>query len=69
MVFYDNINGFLGHIIFSAEMMTGTVWADIAGLQDPELRHLAESLPTTILRSRADSTVTKYAYACRRWKS
>ena len=49
--------------------MTGTFWADIAGLQDPELRHLAESLPATILRSRADSTVTKYAYAFRRWRS
>ena len=35
--------------------MTGGVWA--------------ESLPSTALRSRADSTVTKYAYAFQRWRS
>ena len=34
----------------------------------PELRRLAESLPKTALRSRADSTTTKYLYAFQRWK-
>ena len=49
--------------------MTGGVWAEIAGLQDPELCRLAEALPSVVLRSRADSTATKYAYAFRRWRS
>ena len=49
--------------------MTGGVWAEIAGLQDPELRHLAEALPSVVLRSRADSTATKYTYAFQRWRS
>ena len=48
--------------------MTDGVWAEIATLQDPELRRLASSLPSTVLSSRADSTVTKYGYAFQRWK-
>ena len=48
-------------------MATG-VWREISQLQDPELRRLAESLPKTALRSRADSTTTKYLYAFQRWK-
>lgn len=37
-------------------------------LKDPELRELAKSLPVTVLRSRAPSTVKKYSSAFLRWK-
>ena len=36
---------------------------------DPELRRLAKSLPSTVLGSRANSTVVKYGYAFQRWKA
>ena len=49
--------------------MTRGAWAELAGIRDPELQHLAESLQTTVLRGRADSTVTKYGNAFQRWKS
>lgn len=48
--------------------MTSCVWAELAKLKDPELQHLAESLPATVLHSRANSTVTKYSYTFQRWK-
>ena len=38
-------------------------------MEDPELTSLASRLPTTILHSRADSTVTKYLRGFRRWKT
>ena len=38
-------------------------------LDDPELRALATQLPTTILGSCANSTVTKYLHSFRRWKN
>ena len=37
-------------------------------LEDPELQRLASSLPTTVLKSRADSTTKKYLGAFQRWK-
>ena len=37
-------------------------------LEDPELTKLAESLPRTVLGSRADSTVKKYLRAFQRWR-
>ena len=37
-------------------------------IKDPELKHLAESLPSIVLQSRAPSTVKKYAGAICRWK-
>ena len=52
-----------------ADTMTGGVWAELADLKDPELQRLAGSLPATVLHSRADSTVSKYAYAFQRWKA
>lgn len=68
---------FIFHLYFSnhklqplfADTMTGGLWAEMADLHDPELRRLAESLPSTILHSRADSTITKYGCAFQRWKS
>ena len=44
------------------------VWQTLSGLQDPELKRLADSLSDTVLHSRADSTVTKYLYAFQRWR-
>ena len=37
-------------------------------VDDPELKVLASKLPSTILHSRAGSTVQKYLRAYRRWK-
>ena len=48
--------------------MSVGVWRTLNQLQDPELKRLASTLPDTVMRSRADSTATKYLYAFRRWK-
>ena len=40
----------------------GGVWMELARLKDPELRQLVEVLPSTVLRSWAESTVAKYGY-------
>ena len=53
----------------AADTMTGGTWAEFAELKDPELQRLAKSLPSTVLHSRADSTVAKYGYAFQRWKT
>ena len=44
------------------------VWPDLMSIQDPELRELAESLPSVVLHSKAPSTVKKYSGAFNRWK-
>ena len=44
------------------------VWAELESLDDPELRELADSLPGTVLQSRAPSTVRKYTGDFLRWK-
>ena len=44
-------------------------WNVLKELEDPYLKELAEKLPDTILHSRADSTVTKYLRAFKRWKT
>lgn len=45
------------------------VWPLLKDLEDPELRCLAQSLPATVLRSRADATTKNYLGAYRRWKT
>ncbi|KAL5506358.1 hypothetical protein EMCRGX_G007980 [Ephydatia muelleri] len=40
----------------------------LGNLEDPELMRLAQTLPATVLRSRADSTTKKYLGAFQRWK-
>ena len=52
----------------STDMRKSGVWCDLAKLQDPELRRLEESLPETVMHSRADSTTRKYIYAFQRWR-
>ena len=53
-------------------LMTGIlgqgIWKEVEALQDPELKELAKSLPLTVLRSRAPSTVKKYSGAYLRWE-
>ena len=47
-------------------------WKLMSDMEDPELKDLARKLgklPTTILHSRADSSVKKYLGAFRRWKT
>lgn len=41
----------------------------IRQVEDPELRKLADSLPITVLHSRATSSTKKYLGAFRRWKA
>lgn len=55
--------------ISPVDALTRGPWAELAELRDPELRRLARSLQSTVLRGRADSTVTKYGYAFQRWKT
>ena len=45
------------------------MWTTLKELKDPELRGLAERLPTSILNSKAESTTKKYLGAFRRWKA
>ena len=51
------------------DVMSAGVWPLLKDLEDPELRRLAQSLPATVLRSRADSTSKKYLGAYQRWKT
>ena len=44
-------------------------WRLLDDLDDPELRALAAKLPSTILASRTNSTVTKYLRSFRQWKT
>lgn len=43
-------------------------WSLLRELDDPDLRRLADALPETVLKSRADSTVKKYLGAFKRWR-
>ena len=55
-------------VLFPIDTLTSGVWMELAKLQDPELRRLAEALPDTVLHSRADGTTKKYLYAFQRWR-
>ena len=52
----------------SADIFSSGMWPLLSNLEDPELRRLAQALPATVLKSRADSTSKKYLGAYRRWK-
>ena len=43
-------------------------WPLLKDLEDPELRQLAEVLPSTLLQSRADSMTKKYLGAFKHWR-
>ena len=48
---------------------TSSDWSDLGKVEDPELKELAELLPTIGLRGKAPSTVKKYSGAFLRWKN
>ena len=50
------------------DIFSSGMWPLLSNLEDPELRRLAQALPATVLKSRADSTSKKYLGAYRRWK-
>ena len=50
-------------VITLTDISGSDTWRKLEEVQDPELRRLAESLPETVLHSRADSTTAKYLYA------
>ena len=58
----------LEFFIAHADILSKGIWQTVGELQDPELKRLAAYLPQTVMSSRADSTVTKYLHAFRRWK-
>ncbi|KAL5502122.1 hypothetical protein EMCRGX_G008846 [Ephydatia muelleri] len=55
--------------MFEKGVFSAGAWPLLGNLEDPELRRLAQSLPATVLRSRADSTTKKYLGALQRWKT
>ena len=56
-------------LMLYADVVSQGTWTLLNELEDPDLRSLASRLPSTILHSRADSTVRKYLGAFKRWKS
>ena len=55
-------------LILILEVLQYGEWSLLGELDDPELVRLANKLPETLLRSRADSSVKKYVGAIKRWK-
>ena len=57
-------------LLFCIDVVTDTMrvaaWSEMAKLQDPELQRLARLLPSSVLSSRTDSTVSKYGHAFQR---
>ena len=51
-----------------ADVLTGGVWDTLRDIQSPELKRLVDTLPATLLQSRANSTATKYLGAFQRWR-
>ena len=43
-------------------------WAELAEVEDPELKELADALPALALQGRAPATVKKYSGAFNRWR-
>ena len=50
-------------------MFSTGVWPLLDNLKDPELRPLAQSLPETVLKSRADNTTKNHLGANQRWRT
>ena len=48
---------------------SSSAWSDLGKVEDPELKELAQALPTIVLRGKAPSTVKKYSGAFLRWKN
>ena len=56
-------------ICTTTDMESTGIWPLLKEFDDPELSQLASLLPATVLKSRADSSVRKYAGSYRRWRS
>ena len=52
-----------------ADVFKQGIWPEVGDTTDPELKVLAQSLPTTVLRSKVPATAKKYAGAFSRWRS
>jgi hypothetical protein len=50
------------------DVFSNGIWPEIHQIHDPELKELADSLPSIALRSKAPATVRKYAGGFNRWK-
>ena len=57
------------YVLLSTDVRAHGSWKLLDELEDPELQILASKLPATILSSCANSMVTKYLRAFRRWKT
>ena len=51
----------------ATDVLKARPWTVLRELEDPDLRSLAEALPETVLKSRADSTTKTYLGAFKRW--
>ena len=54
--------------IHLTDIFSQGIWPDVQNLEDPELKELAEYLPSIVLQSKAPATVKKYSEAFNRWK-
>jgi len=55
-------------MLYSVDVWEQETWKLLKDLEDPELRNLANALPSTILHCRANSSSKKYLSAFKRWK-
>ena len=59
----------LGDVHFVLGLSCSELWTEIFNVKDPELLRLANALPDTVFKARADSTTRKYIGAFRRWSA
>ena len=57
------------YTVATADTESTGIWPLLKEFGDPELTRLANELPTTLLKSRADSLIRKYARAYHRWRT
>ena len=55
-------------VFLSLDFQQSEIWMQVLQFEDPQLIHLAQALPQTVLQARAKGTTDKYAGAYRRWK-
>ena len=56
------------YLISPSDVFSQGIWPGLLDIKDPELKNLAESLPSIVLQSKARVTVKKYSVAFSRWK-
>ena len=55
-------------ISFLVDVLATDIWQELASLDSPELRKLAEGIQNSVLGTKAPSTTKKYLAAFRHWK-